>query len=382
VSERPSVLIVGGGIGGLALALALRSHDIETNIWERAPELREVGAGLLLTSNARTVLDRLGISSAANASGQLIHSWQILDRAGHPLQTFASEREEPLSLSISRAAFQEILRRPLSLGVLHLGREVSAVEPSLDETKITARTLEGNSLSADLIIGADGGRSRVRELIFGHAALRECGYVGWRALVNHVPVDWGNGRITETWGEGCRFGIAPISKTRSYWYATENVSPGWTLPQEQRKAHLLSKFRRWHRPICDLIEATPEENVLLNSISDHPALPQWSRGRVGLLGDAAHLMTPNLGQGAAMALEDAWVMAACLRRYGASEEALRHYERRRRWRAAYVVWQSRQVGRMIQLEHPWIVGLRDAALSFTPDALGTLLLAPVFSFRA
>jgi len=366
----------------LVLSLAVGRLGLRTIIWERAPELREVGAGLLLTSNAMWVLDRLGIGNATSAAGRLIHTWQILDRFGGVLQTFTKGRDRPLSISIARSAFQDVLRRELPAEVLHLSHELVALERPPDETKTIARTSGGDSCMADLVIGADGGKSIVRKLIFGSNDLRECRYVGWRALVDHVPKGWDDGRITESWGGGCRFGIAPISPTRSYWYATENIRPGWGLPPEQYKAHLLAKFHHWHRPISDMIEATPPENILLNSIADHPQLPRWSRGRVGLLGDAAHLMTPNLGQGAAMALEDALVLADCLRQCGPRESALLNYERRRRWRAAYVVWQSRQVGRMIQVELPWLSWLRDTVLRLTPDALGMLSMAPVFDFRA
>jgi 2-polyprenyl-6-methoxyphenol hydroxylase-like FAD-dependent oxidoreductase len=376
------MLIAGGGIGGSALALAAQQCDLEAVIWERAPELREAGAGLLLTANAMRVLDLLGVGKAAAGVGQHIHTWQILDRCGRTLQTFTRGRDQPLSISITRASFHDTLRHALPADSLCLGHEVVSVEQPSATGKVIVRSANGDICPADLVIGADGGKSRVSESIFGHHDLRECGYVGWRALVDQVPEEWSNGRITESWGDGLRFGIAPVSETRSYWYATENVSSGWQVPPEQRRAHLLEKFRRWHRPICQLIEATSEDHILLNCIAEHSRRSRWSRGRVALLGDAAHLMTPNLGQGAAMALEDAWVLADCLRQDGPGERALRHYERRRHWRAAYIVWQSRQVGRMIQVEHPWLCGLRDTAVRLTPDSLAMLSMAPVFRFHA
>jgi 2-polyprenyl-6-methoxyphenol hydroxylase-like FAD-dependent oxidoreductase len=237
------------------------------------------------------------------------------------------------------------------------------------------------SASANLIIGADGARSIVRRLVFDALPPRRLDYVGWRGMVNWVPEKWKSGRISETWGDGGRFGIAPVSDTRTYWYATENVPEHWSVPSEKRKAHLLTRFRSWHAPICELIDRTPDESILLSDISELAFLKSWCSGAVALLGDAAHLMTPNLGQGAAMALEDAWILAECFGKSGVTPEALVRYEERRRPRARRIVWQSRQVGRLIQIQGRALSSLRNVGLRLLPDFIGKLALAPVFNFR-
>jgi len=145
---------------------------------------------------------------------------------------------------------------------------------------------------------------------------------------------------------------------------------------------LLSRFRTWHAPICDLIDATSEEDILLTEISEQPPIRTWSRGGVILLGDAAHLMTPNLGQGAAMAMEDAWVLAECLRNGDDFPGSLRRFKRLRKPRDSWIVWKSRQIGKIIQLQRPEWVSLRDGLLRITPDWVGARSLAPVFDFRA
>ena len=382
VGGRPQILVAGGGIGGLAFALAAMELDARVTVWERAPELHEVGAGLLLSANAMWVLERLGIGESVARVGRLIHRWQILDSRGRVMQTFRGNGAEPISICVARAAFHDALRQALPEGTLILDRAVVQLEVLPEAKRVRIRSANGAEIAADLVIGADGGKSRVREALFGGNNTSVCRYVGWRALIDVVPEGWDNGRLTESWGYGCRFGIAQISPTRSYWYATENVTPGWKVESGNYRSHLLARFRQWHAPICQMIEATPEDQILLNSIAEHPPSSHWFHGRVGLLGDAAHLMTPNLGQGAALALEDAWTLAHCLRQHGCAERALQEYERLRKPRAERVVWQSRQVGRMIQIERPWLCLLRDFGMRCMPDALAAWTLAPVFRFRA
>lgn len=144
----------------------------------------------------------------------------------------------------------------------------------------------------------------------------------------------------------------------------------------------MAAFRDWHAPIPQLLAATPAAEILLNDICDRPRLKCWQRGNMAVLGDAAHLMTPNMGQGAAMAIEDAWALSAALARRGPCAAALAEYERRRKWRTAWIAWQSRQLGRVIQIESRALCAMRDLALRLTPDWVGDCALAPIFSFRA
>lgn len=379
-SGVPKVLVVGGGIGGLASALALKKRGIDVEIWERAPVLREIGAGLLLTSNAVWVLDRLGVLNEAIRRGVTVNEWQILDRTARRLQTFQARANGVGSISIARAAFQEVLLSAVSSDLVRLGHEVVSItnDPA---GGVEVQASNGRTTRADVVIGADGALSIVRNLIFDKRPPRHVGYVGWRGMVDLVPDAWRSGRLTEAWSDGGRFGIAPVSARRTYWYATENVPCNWTIPPEKRKSHLLEKFKSWHAPICELIEASPDGNILLGDISEVASQRAWHVDSVALLGDAVHLMTPNLGQGAAMALEDAWVLGECFEQFGISRDALIRYEKLRRLRASLILWQSRQVGRLIQMESRVLSFLRDLGLRTLPDFVGALALSPVFDFR-
>ena len=268
---------------------------------------------------------------------------------------------------------------------MFLDHEVASFAPGSPDQSGSAHSVvsvRGETVFADLVVGADGGRSIVRKEFEDHQPPRVLPDVGWRGLPNGVPSDWKNGRISESWGGGSRFGIAPVSEGRTYWYATENTDSGIKLSREKWKAHLLDRFRQWHAPICDLIDATDERDILLSGICESLPLRSWSRGTLTLLGDAAHLMTPNLGQGAAMALEDAWVLAKSLQASGCNPTALNNYDRIRKYRASFVVWQSRQVGKVIQLEHPVLTAMRNGSLRLMPDWIGARALSPIFNFRA
>lgn len=382
----PQVAIVGGGIGGLALGVALGQRGIDAVVCERAPELREIGAGLLLTPNAAWVLHRLGCLEAVLARGRRVRAWRILDRRGRTLQRFRPGTADRPSVSISRSALQETLRAALEPGRLRLGRETIGVATDADGT--TVRFADGEHLRAALVVGADGARSIVRAALLGPGSPtpRYAGYVGWRALAPTVPAAWAEAAmVTESWASGQRFGIAPVDGQRTYWYATENVpAAGLEVAAGERKARLHRLFAGWHAPVAGLIEATPEAEILLNDIGTLPPLPRWhdAAGRVALLGDAAHAMTPNLGQGAATALEDAWTLAECLGRHGGpGSAALQAYARRRRWRTRWLAWQSGLLGRVIQLDGRMAPAWRDALLRATPDVLGTWSLAPVFGYK-
>ena len=220
-----------------------------------------------------------------------------------------------------------------------------------------------------------------RHFLGDTAPPRPCGYVGWRALIDRVPPNWPAGLVTESWARGQRFGIAPVEAQRTYWYASENAPRGWSVPPGARKKHLLQLFRGWHPPVVETIEATDEEAILLHEIADRPPLRRWHSHRVAVLGDAAHLMTPNLGQGAAMALEDAAVLADCIARFDATTEALANYQRLRKARADSISWRSHQLGNVIQLGNPLLWRIRNAALRGTPDWVGARSLSGIFNFR-
>jgi 2-polyprenyl-6-methoxyphenol hydroxylase-like FAD-dependent oxidoreductase len=239
-----------------------------------------------------------------------------------------------------------------------------------------AEFAEGSVARGDVVVGADGLHSVVRAGLHGPAPPAYSGYTAWRAV---VPFDTRRVQGSETWGAGARFGMVPMSGNRVYWFATKNVLEGER--QGDEKAGLHDLFRGWHDPIGALIDAADPAWILRNDIYDRPVLDRWGRGRVTLLGDAAHPMTPNLGQGACQALEDAVVLARCLQDQPEVATALRAYETQRIPRANALVHRSRQVGRIGQVERRAAVWLRNTMVGLVSPRLQAKQLEAMIGYK-
>jgi 2-polyprenyl-6-methoxyphenol hydroxylase-like FAD-dependent oxidoreductase len=275
-----------------------------------------------------------------------------------------------------RADLLALLVKQIEPERIHLGRSCVGFEQAGEG--ITALFQNDETAHGDALIGADGLRSVIRQQLPGNPPVRYSGYTAWRAVV-----EFEGGRnltIGETWGRGRRFGIIPMSRNRVYWFATSNAAEGERNPEGRSKDMLSRLFHGWHDPIGALIEAAREDSILQNDIYDMNPLPSCVRGRVALLGDAAHAMTPNLGQGACQAIEDAIVLAACLRKNARVEPALVEYERRRMPRTRQFVLRSRRLGAFAQWENPILCWVRDTAMRATPTKMvsGQARLMPDF----
>ena len=225
---------------------------------------------------------------------------------------------------------------------------------------------QGCTGGADAVVGADGLRSIVREGLGTPGALRYSGYTAWRGIAGF---DTAGLMAGESVGCGQRFGLVPISGNRVYWYAAANVPEGQREPPDQAKARLTAMFAAWHDPIPALIRVTDPAAILRNNIYDRDPADRWGSGRITLLGDAAHPMTPNLGQGACQAIEDALVLARELGQGSDVEAALRRYEAQRLPRTRLVSIASRRAGQMFQIESPALCRMRDVMMRLMPSAV-------------
>jgi len=361
-------LVLGGGIGGLTGAIALRRIGVEVDVYEQAPELREVGAGIALATNALRALRVLGLDLELQDEGIAAIQGGLRRPNGEVLVSIPADelsRQIGTVAVVHRAELLALLRRRLDPGRIHLGKKCIAI--SQDSKGAMAHFEDGQVADADGIVAADGLRSVVRAQVFKRPAIRYAGYSAWRTIVNAAGIESG---IGETWGRGRRFGIVPMARGRIYWYAVKNAPEGQQDPAIGTKTALAELFRGWHRPIEALIAAAQEDSILRNDIYDIEPLTKLALGRVALLGDAAHAMTPNLGQGGCQAIEDGVVLAACLKSSGEIEPALLAYERRRLNRTREVLLLSRRIGNVAQLENPLLCGLRDLALRMAPKDAG------------
>lgn len=366
------VLIIGGGIGGLSAAIALRQAGHEAVVYERTPEMTEIGAGLTLWTNAVRALNRIGVGqSIEKLSTPLRHSelrtWRGKLLAEMDLARISQKFGYP-SIGIHRADLLQALAAACGPGVIQL--RSACVSFSQDSRGVTVRFSDGRTDTGDLLVGADGLRSCVRTLLLGSQKPRYAGYTAWRAIARidrpEVPV----GSTLLAIGRGSQFGYLPIGNGRTYWFCTANASEGERDSSGTAKAKLLTRFQDWCCLVPAVIEATEDSAIVRHDILDRPPARSWGTGRVTLLGDAAHPTTPNLGQGACMAIEDAVVLARNLVLTPHDAIAgLRAYERERMPRTAFVTNQSWRLGKWFAKESPLMCGIRDAMLRWSRNKM-------------
>ena len=365
-------IIVGAGIGGLATALALRQQNHRVQVIEAAAELREIGAGVVLGANAMQALDRLGVHDAVRAVGFPIIRVSLLDRRGRMLNDVDTlpftRRIGYDNLAIHRADLQRVLLANLPPGVVQLGKTLERFEEK--NSRVTAYFTDGSQLEGQALIGADGIGSRVRRQLLPTSQPRYAGYTCWRGVIEAQSLGLPPGRSTETWGGSGRFGVVPLGNGQVYWFACINSAQARN-PQYRafRLTDLQRHFAAYHSPIPELLALTTDEQVIWGDIIDLKPLQRFNFGRVLLLGDAAHATTPNMGQGAGQAVEDAAVLASCLAQAPRIESAFEAFDQQRRPRTTRIVKQSWQLGKVAQLEQPWLVGLRDAVMRRVPAAV-------------
>lgn len=356
--------IVGGGIAGLAAAAGLQRAGATVTVRERQPDATQNGSGLSLFRNGLAALEALGLADAVRAAAGRSPEYPSGLRlpSGRWMSRFSGRAIADLRI-IERQRLHDVLHSQLRPGTVHFSSPVS-------NDKRSSSTGSGHG-AADLVVAADGIRSSLRAGWPDDPGARYAGYFAFRAItVEPVPLDASG----ETWGAGRRFGVGPLSDGRVYWFATVNGSRDDPPPVD--RAALERLFGDWHQLIAAILGATPLKAISLLPIDELSRCPAslW-RGNVVLVGDAAHAMTPNLGQGANLALEDAATLVGLLAPYAAQahppqdqiRRALEAYQQRRSARVRAIWRRSRQIGTLGQWEHPAAVRIRDAVFSRLPD---------------
>lgn len=365
MGDETRVLIVGGGIAGLATAAGLVRAGIPCEIVERAGAWAPVGAGIVLGVNAMRVMSKLDLVDAVVESGARLGRGAITDHTGRVLgaTNFADmEPEFGPTIALHRAALHEILRSAAPDVPVVLGTSVEAITG--DPAGVDVRFTDGRTGRYALVIGADGLRSRTRELLFGDDRVVYAGYTCWRLVIDAPTREID---MREMWGRGHRFGIVPIGPGRIYCFAVANAPAGAADPVEGRLERFRETFAGFGGQVPAILEALASPDELIHNDLEELAVGPWHEGRVGLIGDAAHAMTPNMGQGAAMALEDSMVLVELLREGGVSGEVFAGLHARRASRVRWVQEQSRRIGRLGQLEGRLACRARNALLRLVPD---------------
>ena len=363
---RIDILIQGGGIGGLTLAIALLQKGYTVRVVERAHGLSEIGAGIWMAANPMQVFDRLGFAHKIADAGWMVHRVTLQDYSGDILQVADLSEVSKLfgfeTVALHRSVLQKVLFEQLPAGVVLFGTEVKSLVQ--DKDSVSVLLIDGSRIDAKVVVGADGIHSRIRQLASLGGDKRYSGSSSYRAIARGARLlspEFDHDAY-EIWGKECRVGFSKINADDYYWYMTFDSAPEKSHSHEERRIHAEKIFGEFFPQWIGLLENTRPGEILQTDISDLKRLDTWSSGRVGLIGDAAHAATPNLGQGGAMAIEDAHTLARAFQQAGLSGKAFEIYEKQRRAKVDWTVSTSWSIGRICHYKNPVMRTLRNAVL--------------------
>lgn len=363
------IAIAGAGIAGLTTAIALNKKGFDVTVYEAAPQLKAVGAGISLSANAIKALEVLGVKNSVVAKGHFLEKLSILNHKGKVLTSTNSAQLKTVfgddNFAIKRSDLHEVLLSFLKPNQLVLNKKMVDIEQEQSQVKITFE--DGTHEQFSGLIAADGIHSVARKKYVGHNKPRYAGYTCWRGLVQHTGVKL-NG-ASETWGAKGRFGIVPLPDDYIYWFACVNAKEQCERYKQFSITDLENHFQGYHQPIPTILSQTQKQHVIWNDIIDHEPINQYAYGNVVLIGDAAHATTPNMGQGACMGIEDAVVLADELAKNNHPETAFKQFEKRRLKRTHDIVNKSWQLGKVAQLDNPVLIAVRNLALQLTPKSV-------------
>jgi 2-polyprenyl-6-methoxyphenol hydroxylase-like FAD-dependent oxidoreductase len=360
------VIVAGGGVGGLALALMLRRAGAEVEVHERHDGLQGRATGFTVWSYAiKRLLDAGLERERLDSIASELEATEIRTQEGEELMTLpvgeVSEKLGAPTCDVNRARLQQVLIDAVGTERVHFGSEVVDVEQ--DGDRATAVLAGGEPAVGDLVVGADGIHSTLRTKLVGERKLNYSGFAGGSGISRFTHDKLPARHHVELYGRDLKAGLGDVGDGHARWYMVYRA-PAGSPPKS--KAELLELARDWYEPFQAAIEAANEDDIVTSEAWDLDPIPTWHEGRVVLLGDAAHATTPFAAMGACMAIEDAAVLAERLGSESGVETALSAYEDERKKKAEDVVKSSRRMQHLATLHSPILAWVRNEAFQHVP----------------
>lgn len=361
--------VIGAGIAGLTTAIALRQLGLNVTVFESAPIIKPLGAGLALAANAVKAFQKLGIADSIISAGRLLDAFVVQDKQGRTITRTDSKaighKYGTDNFTIHRAALhQQLLKHADGISLI-TGKRAIQVDQTTQGLILTFD--DDTTHQTDYLTVADGIHSAIRQQLVPDSKPRYAGYTCWRAVIDSTGLNLSE--ATETWGTNGRLGLVPLANNQLYWFACLNAPANDARMRQFTTHDLLRVFGDYHAPIPEVLARTNDKDLLWNDIMDLKPLSHYAFGNIALLGDAAHATTPNMGQGACQAIEGAVVLADELAKGGSVPDAFRRFEQRRLKRTHYIINNSRRIGQMAQVQSPLLTWLRNGLFRLLPPSV-------------
>jgi 2-polyprenyl-6-methoxyphenol hydroxylase-like FAD-dependent oxidoreductase len=374
---KTDISIIGAGIGGLTTALILKQKHFEVKIYEGSAAIKPVGAGIILANNAMQVMKKLGLQEKLEQVGNKLSCMKITDTKLKPISvtdlSFFEQKYQVSNLAIHRGELQKILTESIGYEHINLSKRLLKIEKN-DGYNLTFD--DDSNLESQVIIGADGIKSIIRNQLFEPTKIRKAAQICWRGIAEIDLPEKYHKELNEAWGKGKRFGFVKINSQKVYWYALINAPK-----QIDTQMNLLDLFQEFHPDILRIIETTPTNQIIFSEITDLTPTEKWHQNNLCLIGDAAHATTPNLGQGACQAIEDAYILGKCLEENQDINGAFQQYNFRRIKKAHTIVNISWQIGKLAEFDSNLGVWFRNNLMSLIPKSMNMRQMEMIFNIE-
>ncbi|MBW8522635.1 FAD-dependent monooxygenase [Chryseobacterium chendengshani] len=368
------ISIIGAGIGGLTLGNILKQQNLYFTIYESAPEIKPVGAGIMMAVNAMQIFEKLDLKEKIENAGNKIHGIFITDEKLKTISTtnvLALEKKyNSCNVAIYRSDLQNILAENLGFENIKLDYNLNKIDK---KKNYHLKFENGSEIESRIVFGADGIHSKVRNQILESGIIRNAGQKCWRGLVDFDLPEQYFHHALEIWGKGKRFGFVKLSENRVYWYAlindknfTENID-------------LTETLRDFDPLVLQILEATKPENIILNDIIDLAPIPKWFSENLCLIGDAAHATTPNMGQGACQSIEDAYVIGKLLEKNKDFNSVFKEFQKIRRKKVDYIVDTSWKIGKLSHWENG--NSIRNFLMRSVPESINQKMIEKILQLE-